>query len=210
MIDDRSKGDVARAEIMDAARQLFLLQGYNGTSMRAIAQAAGNRAVAGLYNHFPTKEAIFRALIEERNPYGVLVGTVSSAVDGAATVAEFVDGVLRAVFDIMPRHYDFLQLAQIDIREFEGRNVTRVFEQVFPSLVMLIRRAQALPGGRPVPDMALARLLASVTLGFVLTEQLVPHTVLNALSRKEWADLFIDVVLHGLARDDAAGEGMES
>jgi len=205
-----SRGEQARAEILEAAKALFLANGYHGTSMRAIAEASGGRAVAGLYNHFPTKEAIFRALIEERNPYGVLVGTVSSAVDGAATVAEFVDGVLRAVFDIMPRHYDFLQLAQIDIREFEGRNVTRVFEQVFPSLVMLIRRAQALPGGRPVPDMALARLLASVTLGFVLTEQLVPHTVLNALSRKEWADLFIDVVLHGLARDDAAGEGMES
>ena len=79
MIDDRSKGDVARAEIMDAARQLFLLQGYNGTSMRAIAQAAGNRAVAGLYNHFPTKEAIFRALIEEQNPYGALLGILNNA-----------------------------------------------------------------------------------------------------------------------------------
>lgn len=40
-----SKGDQSRAEILDAARRLFIANGYNGTSMRAIADEAGGRAV---------------------------------------------------------------------------------------------------------------------------------------------------------------------
>lgn len=202
-----SRGEQARAEILEAAKALFLANGYHGTSMRAIAEASGGRAVAGLYNHFPTKEAIFRALIEERNPYGVLIETVGGVVARARTVPEFVDGVLRAVLDVMPRHYDFLQLAQIDIREFEGRNLQRVLEQFFPSLLVLLRRVQALPGGRPVPDVAWARLLGSVTIGYILTEQLAPPSVFRVLSREEWTDLFIDMVLHGLAQPDVPAEG---
>ncbi len=202
-----SRGEQARAEILEAAKALFLANGYHGTSMRAIAEASGGRAVAGLYNHFPTKEAIFRALIEERNPYGVLIETVGGAVESARTVPEFVDRVLRAVLDVMPQHYDFLQLAQIDIREFEGRNLQRVLEQIFPSLLVLIRRVQALPGGRPVPAVAWARLLGSVAIGYILTEQLAPQSVSRVLSREEWTDLFIDMVLHGLAQPDAPAEG---
>src|SRR5690606_13054793 len=117
-----------------------------------------------------------------------LLETVGGAVDGAATVPEFVAGVLRAVLDVMPHHYDFLQLAQIDIREFEGRNLQREMEQIFPSLLALIQRVRALPGGRAVPDVAWARLLGSVAIGYILTEQLVSQTMFRVLSREEWTD----------------------
>ena len=92
MAEPLTKGEQTRAEILSAARRLFLSQGFNGTSMRAIAQEAGGRAVAGLYNHFPTKEAIFKALIEEQNPYGELFAILEDELGRATTVPDYVRG----------------------------------------------------------------------------------------------------------------------
>ncbi|MCX4090739.1 TetR/AcrR family transcriptional regulator [Nocardia sp. alder85J] len=46
-----------------AALHLFLDQGYDGTSMEAIARAAGTTK-ASLYTRFPSKEAMFRSVLE--------------------------------------------------------------------------------------------------------------------------------------------------
>ena len=51
-----SRGERTRAEIIQAAHDLFIQQGYHGTSMRQIAGQAGI-ALGGLYNHFESKEA---------------------------------------------------------------------------------------------------------------------------------------------------------
>ncbi len=58
--------DTPRA-ILDAALELFSEQGFAGTSMREIARAVGVRESA-LYHHFPSKDAIFKALISELGP----------------------------------------------------------------------------------------------------------------------------------------------
>lgn len=53
-----SKGELTRESILEGAYQLFLRQGYHGTSMRQIAEEAGI-ALGGIYNHFSGKEEIF-------------------------------------------------------------------------------------------------------------------------------------------------------
>ncbi len=53
-----------RRLILDAARQVFESEGLEGAGMRDIAKAAGYTAGA-IYFHFPSKEAIYGALLEE-------------------------------------------------------------------------------------------------------------------------------------------------
>jgi AcrR family transcriptional regulator len=53
-----------RREILDAALDLFSEGGFFGTPMRQIARAVGVRESA-LYHHFPSKDAILAALLEE-------------------------------------------------------------------------------------------------------------------------------------------------
>ncbi len=193
-----SKGDQARADILDAARHLFVTRGYHGTSMRAIAQAAGGRSVAGLYNHFATKEAIFIALIAERNPYDILFGVLEDALADAHTLADFVHTALREVLRVLPQHYDFLQLAQIDLREFGGKNIAHLLQHsVFPRLLDLLRRVQALPDTTWLDSLVWVRILASLVIGFVITEQLAPTGLFGDLSTDEWAAHLADVLLYG-------------
>lgn len=50
-------------KILPAAMEVFLEKGYEKATMREIAAKAGITA-AGLYRHFPDKEAMFSALVE--------------------------------------------------------------------------------------------------------------------------------------------------
>lgn len=60
----RRPGNTARAEILDAAAELFTTRGFATTSTRLIAEAVGIRQ-ASLYNHFATKNDILVALLED-------------------------------------------------------------------------------------------------------------------------------------------------
>ena len=57
------KGGTKR-EILDAALELFSVQGYGATSVSQIADAVGIRK-ASLYSHFESKQAILDALVKD-------------------------------------------------------------------------------------------------------------------------------------------------
>ena len=53
-----------KQRILDKALELFSAQGYDAVSMGQIAAAVGIKAPS-LYNHYPSKRAIFDAIVEE-------------------------------------------------------------------------------------------------------------------------------------------------
>ena len=55
---------MVRRAVLDAASELFSEKGFNGTSLQNVADAL-KISRAGLYYHFPTKEKILEALVEE-------------------------------------------------------------------------------------------------------------------------------------------------
>ncbi|WP_222122091.1 TetR/AcrR family transcriptional regulator [Curtobacterium sp. 9128] len=61
----RRPGSETRAEILRVALELFTARGYEGTSIRDIAEALGITK-SSLYYHFAGKEAIIRALVDDR------------------------------------------------------------------------------------------------------------------------------------------------
>ncbi|HYC59142.1 MAG TPA: helix-turn-helix domain-containing protein, partial [Thermoanaerobaculia bacterium] len=58
------KSERSRRGVLDAALYLFSHQGYRATTMREIAERA-KVSTGNVYHHFPDKDAIFRALIDE-------------------------------------------------------------------------------------------------------------------------------------------------
>ena len=59
----RPKDLEKRAAILQAAKRLFTTQGFDGTSMDAIASAAGVSKLT-VYSHFQDKERLFSAAVE--------------------------------------------------------------------------------------------------------------------------------------------------
>lgn len=57
------KQDDTKKKILDKALELFAAQGYDSVSVGEIAQAVGIKAPS-LYNHYPSKQAIFDAIVD--------------------------------------------------------------------------------------------------------------------------------------------------
>ena len=94
----RPKDLAKRASILEAAKQLFLEQGYQGVSMDQIATTAGVSKLT-VYSHFGDKETLFAAAItascEEVLPEELF------ARPPAGSLREQLHGIGRAFFDLI-------------------------------------------------------------------------------------------------------------
>jgi AcrR family transcriptional regulator len=78
------RSEATRAALMQAARELFTTQGYAGTNREEIAAAAGVTRGA-LYHHFGSKEALFRAVVEQlEDEMTIAIATAAMSGEGAA------------------------------------------------------------------------------------------------------------------------------
>jgi AcrR family transcriptional regulator len=114
-------------DLRDAALTLFLERGYDGTTMDAIAQAAGTTK-ASLYARFDSKEAVFSAVLEgatRRTDWPVPEPPLPDLDDLEGALTEIADAGLRRA-----THPSMVKLSRIAVTE-AGR---------FPELA---RRAQA-------------------------------------------------------------------
>lgn len=59
----KTKGELTAERVLDAGEYLFATHGYEGTTLRQIAQKAGIRE-PGLYNHFSNKQSLYEAVLE--------------------------------------------------------------------------------------------------------------------------------------------------
>lgn len=76
-----------RAAVIDAARTLFLRQGYAGTTMEEIAALAG-RTKRTVYNNFTDKETLFTRIVEDVIAYAeAFARTLPEELADATTAA---------------------------------------------------------------------------------------------------------------------------
>lgn len=75
----RSSGQERQASIIAAAASLFAAKGFKGTTTREIARTAGI-SEALVFKHFPTKRALYAAILAEK----VSLSELLAAVDEAA------------------------------------------------------------------------------------------------------------------------------
>lgn len=91
----RLSGPERRARIVEAAIERFGARGYEGASIREIAAAAGISKPV-LYDHFPSKRALFTALLEEISGELTRVGT--EAMAGDAPPGQRIRSAVEAFF----------------------------------------------------------------------------------------------------------------
>jgi len=85
-----------RRQLLGAARDVFVAQGYHAAAMDEIAERAGVSKPV-LYQHFPGKLDLYLALLDES--VAELVGAVSEALASTTDNRERVPATFRAFFD---------------------------------------------------------------------------------------------------------------
>ncbi|WP_066898980.1 TetR/AcrR family transcriptional regulator [Mycolicibacterium houstonense] len=124
------RSEATRAALVAAARSLFVERGYAAVSTGDIARVAAVTRNA-LYYHFPTKEAVFRAVYEDVEgqlaqrvlPAAAAHDTIRGQLE--AGIEEFLDGCLDptvARISVLqaPAALGFAQMREIDNRNYLG------------------------------------------------------------------------------------------
>lgn len=84
-----------RERILDEAEMLFADRGFAGTSVRDIASGTG-LTPASLYNHFPSKDALYRAVLARGvQPLIERLGELAASDDLSETVPSIIEGIME-------------------------------------------------------------------------------------------------------------------
>lgn len=196
-----SRGERTRSEIIRAAHDLFIQQGYHGTSMRQIAKQAGI-ALGGLYNHFESKEQVFRAVFIEYHPYREVLPLIEDAQGN--DIEQFIRVSVHRMILSMQQRPDFMNLMFIEIVEFKSIHIQELFSLIMPQATRLIQaviqshQAQL----RPIPPFMLIRIFIGLFFAYYLTEIVIAVHAPEEF-RLDAEKYFVDLFLHGILAQPA-------
>ena len=124
------KSERSRRAVLDAALHLFSHQGYRATAVRDIADKAGV-STGNLYHHFPDKEAIFLALINE---YMEIVETrrfpFTRAFYETDRFPDNIESLGFAARASVKQFRDYLALFYVDVIEFGGTHIQQFYQSM--------------------------------------------------------------------------------
>lgn len=190
-----AKGEESRDKILEAAFQLFIRNGYHGSSMRAIAKAAG-LAPGSIYNHFEGKEDIFSQVLLRHHPIHYVLPILEKS-EGADAEA-LIRNVTGEVYSIIRQRNELLHLLFIEIVEFEGRHFSQIFELGGAPVLAFITKLQTSKSQlRPISTGNI--FLGTVSL--VLSQWLLETGFLSNTPLPGTENHFetaVDIFLHGI------------
>lgn len=100
MIRKNSTSNVSD-RILDVARDLFIKNGYAGTSVRDIATASGTN-VAHVKYYFDSKYNLFEIIFDEA--FDILINRVFSTLNSDMPFFEMVESWINAYYEILPEY----------------------------------------------------------------------------------------------------------
>ncbi|NDW12535.1 TetR/AcrR family transcriptional regulator [Bacteroides sp. 214] len=100
MVKRYSTSDVSE-RILDAARELFITKGYDGTSIRDIASASGAN-VAHIKYYFQSKSNLFEIIFDEA--FEILIKKVFSTLDSDMPFFELVESWINIYYELLPEY----------------------------------------------------------------------------------------------------------
>ncbi|KQS58029.1 TetR family transcriptional regulator [Geodermatophilus sp. Leaf369] len=151
-----------RLQLLRAAQEVFVAQGFHAAAMDDIADRAGVSKPV-LYQHFPGKRELYLALLEQQ--VGELAAQVRQAMSGTDDNRTRVDGAVGAYFDFIDADGEAFRLVfESDLRNDD--EVRRLVDQGARACVEAIAEVIAADTG---VDTERAQLLASGMTGLLET-----------------------------------------
>jgi len=122
-----ARSERSRTQILAAALRLFSSQGYRGTNMREIAEAAGV-STGNVYHQFEDKQAIFQTLLDE---YATIIASPSYPFNKAIADGLFPNDLFKlgeAIRESLLQTRAHVLLVYVDGPEFYGQHLARFYD----------------------------------------------------------------------------------
>ena len=158
-----ARGDT-RARIQAVAVELFSEHGYEGTSLREIAERLGVTKAA-LYYHFKSKEDIIRSLVDDY--FGQVDALVDWARQQPRTPAVRAE-ILRRYLDMMAGSYQVYRMLHHNQAALASLNSGKDASKLFKARMNAIVDVLTEPGAALPDRVRAAMAVTSVSVGWML------------------------------------------
>jgi AcrR family transcriptional regulator len=196
----RFNADERRIQLIDTAMRLFAQNGFNGTTTREIALAAGvNEAI--IFRFFPHKDDLYAAILERKSNQACTDAWVEELQAAAATGDD--EAVIRIVVTHLIEHnrrdpvFTRLMLhSALDNHSFAQQYRERHFAPVHLFLLEYVSERQRDGRFRAGDPHALVRAVLGVPVHHNLVETLLPDR--NVAFGDDAIDVYTSFILGGL------------
>src|ERR1019366_9807448 len=203
---EREKSET-RDKIIDAARELFVTEGYEGVSMRRVAEKIEYSPTA-IYVHFADKSELFQELCQQ--DFARLAEVFQSSAMSADPV-ERLKQIGRTYIDFgvrYPNHYRFMFMTPhfpVEMNDEECGDKGNPEVDAYAFLKWAVQ--EAIRSGRLREELADPELV-SQTLWAAVHRVILPHVAKRTDPWVDWrpmqdrAETMLDVTVRGLLRED--------
>ncbi|WP_017297042.1 TetR/AcrR family transcriptional regulator [Nodosilinea nodulosa] len=184
-----------REQILQGALQMFLQEGFEGTSMDRVAAAAGVSKIT-IYKHFQDKEGVFKALVERvtAQRFQTVFGNLSFADDPEVVLRHLAHNLL----DMMAIDEEYIAFLRLIIGE-SGRfpELAQLFIRALPQKVwaLLGNYFAAHPELHLSDPEATARIFMGALMSYVLTQKILHGQAIAPMSPDLMIDCLIDTLI---------------
>jgi len=188
-----------REQILEGAWSLFAQKGFRGTTTREIAKRLGI-SEALMFKYFPTKAALYRAIIQKR-----MHGTEEMLFPKEAIDSKDDRQVFKSILSYLLRKNTadptFMRLLLYSA--LEGHDLSKMFFENHAMdhtklLARYIQRRIREDGFRKVDPLLTARAFIGMAIHYVMSQEIYGMKKLFHFSHHKVVDTLVDLFLNGL------------
>ena len=197
---NRMTAEDRRGQILSGAMELFAEKGFRGATTREIARHLGI-SEALMFKYFPSKEALYRAIIQKRTD-----GSEEMFFPQEAVQAKDDRQVFHSIAsNLIARNTEdptFMRL--ILYSALEGHELSRIFFETHVMgrtrlLADYIRQRIKEKAFKPVPPLLAARAFMGMIIHYVQFREIYGMKSFLRFSQKKAVQAFVDIFLNGLS-----------
>jgi AcrR family transcriptional regulator len=189
-----------RERIIQAAMEVFSRNGFRGTTLRQLARRAGI-SEAMIYHHFPSKEALYDAMLEKRieeSRHLFFPAHAAHAKEDRIMVETIVGNYLRQQF----RDSSFMRMllfSALEGHELAKKYVSQMMQEFFHFFGTYLEERSREGSLKPLNGPVTARLILGMAFYFVLLREIFRDPDIQGVGIDAVTKDMVELILHGIA-----------